>query len=74
MEALKKILGIVWLVLGIALIGFLPIHAVQQVSQGKAEDVVFWTIMVFIFIPISLGFCLFGWYAFKGEYQDSHYE
>lgn len=74
MESLKKILGIVWLVLGVALIGFLPIHAFQQISLGKAEDIVFWTIMVFIFIPISLGFCLFGWYAFKGEYQDSHFE
>lgn len=70
MNFLKKILGIVWLLGGIAGIAYLPFHAAQKISGGKPEDIVFWSIMVFIFIPILLGFSLFGWYAWKGEYEQ----
>ena len=69
MNALKKIFGIVWLLAGIATVVYLPLHAAPIIAGGKTEDVVFWTIMVFIFIPIALGFCLFGWYAWQGEYN-----
>ena len=70
MNVIKKFLGIVWLLGGIAGIAYLPFHAAQKISGGKSEDIVFWSIMVFIFIPILLGFSLFGWYALKGEYEE----
>jgi hypothetical protein len=69
MNTLKKLLGIVWLLGGMAGIAYLPFVAAQKISGGKPEDIVFWSIMVFIFIPILLGFSLFGWYAVKGEYE-----
>ncbi|MDJ1472025.1 hypothetical protein QNI19_07685 [Cytophagaceae bacterium DM2B3-1] len=70
MNILKKLLGFLWLAGGIAGIGYLPFHAAQKIAEGKQEDIVFWSIMVFIFIPILLGFSLFGWYAIKGEYEE----
>jgi len=28
-----------------------------------------WIVFVVIFIPIAIGLMMFGWYAFKGEYN-----
>jgi hypothetical protein len=28
-----------------------------------------WIIIITIFIPIAIGFMIFGWYALKGEYN-----
>ena len=69
MNTLKKAFGIAWLLAGLATVVYLPLHAAPIIAAGKTEDIVFWTIMVFIFIPIALGFSLFGWYAWKGDYN-----
>lgn len=69
MNTLKKLFGMACLLGGIAGITYLPFHAAQKIAGGKLEDTVFWSIMVFIFVPILLGFSLFGWYALKGEYE-----
>lgn len=74
MNGLKKALGILWIILGPASIVFMFMQAFEKV--GLAEEGVHrtntalqWGIILFIFIPISAGLVIFGWYALKGEYD-----
>jgi hypothetical protein len=72
MNSLKKILGWVWLVAGPAFILFLVKGAIDNIDlNGKKEinDPVIWIIILLIFLPIAIGFVIFGWYAIKGEYN-----
>ena len=72
MNALKKILGVVWVFAGLTLAVYMPYQAVIKLTAptASAEDFVFWIVVVTIFIPIIIGFILFGYYAVKGEYAD----
>ncbi|TCC86271.1 hypothetical protein FBD94_18760 [Pedobacter hiemivivus] len=74
MNAIKKALGVVWIILGPASIIFMFMQAIEKV--GLAEEGVHrtntalqWGIILFIFIPISAGLVIFGYYALKGEYD-----
>ena len=71
MNAVRKVFGLIWMAGAIALALRLPYLAAQKLLLSKAsqEDYVFWIVIVTIFIPIILGFFLFGLYAFKGEYN-----
>ena len=71
MDAIKKILGIVWLALAavVAYLG-LTVLGIQKITSGKQEDLVFGSIIVFILMPIVVGgLATFGWYSLKGEYS-----
>lgn len=75
MNAIKKALGLLWIVLGPASIIFLFMQAFEKI--GLAEEGVArtntalqWGIILFIFIPISAGLVIFGYYALKGEYEN----
>ncbi|HCN83303.1 MAG TPA: hypothetical protein DIT07_06720 [Sphingobacteriaceae bacterium] len=72
MENLKKYFGIICLLAGLALAVYLPYKAVAKLSSDSAssEDYIFWIIIITIFTPIIIGFILFGYYAFKGEYSS----
>ncbi len=72
MNQLKKYLGLLWIALGIGAAIYLPYQAVSKLSAETAgtEDMVFWIVIVAIFIPIIIGFILFGYYAFKNEYSE----
>lgn len=71
MNSLRKYLGILWLLLGVILGVYLFYKAADALSSPAthAEDYVFWIVIVTIFIPILIGFILFGYYAYKGEYS-----
>lgn len=71
MNALRKYLGILWLLLGVVLGAYLFYKAAVALgsASSNAEDYVFWIVIVTIFIPILIGFILFGYYACKGEYR-----
>jgi uncharacterized Tic20 family protein len=72
MNALKKYLGIIWLLLGPAVIFFLANGAIQNIDPaGKKEinNLTIWIIIITIFTPIAIGLMIFGWYALKGEYD-----
>jgi uncharacterized Tic20 family protein len=72
MNALKKYLGIIWLLLGPAVIFFLANGAIQNIDHaGKKEinNLTIWIIIITIFTPIAIGLMIFGWYALKGEYD-----
>ncbi len=69
---IKRILGVVWMILGVAAGYYLIIsQAIPQFSSGKTEDLVPALIYTFILTPIITGgLCIFGWYALQGEYED----
>lgn len=72
MDSLRKVFGFIWMLGAIALAIALPYFAINRLRSAEAsqEDYVFWIVIVTIFIPIIVGFILFGFYAFKGEYNN----
>lgn len=75
MNSLKRISGFLWIFLGAAAIYLMATQAGIEipaaVEAGKAvlDTKIFWYIIIPVFTPIMLGLCLFGWYAWKGEYD-----
>jgi hypothetical protein len=73
MDSLKRILGVVWALLGPAIIIGMVWRAVTELGQVKPDKVqetyIFWIIVIAIFVPIALGLMLFGIYAMRNEYK-----
>lgn len=74
MNAIKKALGLVWIILGPASIIFMFMQAFEKIGLAeegvhKTNTALQWGIILFIFIPISAGLVIFGFYAMKGEYD-----
>lgn len=72
MNNIKRILGIVWMLLGPAVIYMLVNGAIANIDPEGKKDInnpVIWVIIIAIFTPIAIGLMIFGWYAFKGEYD-----
>ncbi|RYY55465.1 MAG: hypothetical protein EOO09_10300 [Chitinophagaceae bacterium] len=73
MNSLKKLLGIFWIVTGIAVFILLVAGAVLNIDPSGTRDInnpVIWIIIITIFTPISIGLIIFGYYAIKGEYDS----
>lgn len=72
MDALKKILGFVWLALALVILYFgLTEFGIKKITSDKQEDHVFGWIIITILLPIIVGgLGMFGWYAVKGEYSQ----
>ena len=72
MDALKKILGIVWILLALVVLYFgLTVMGIPKLSSGKQEDLVFGIIIVFILLSIVAGgLAVFGYYSLSGDYSD----
>jgi len=71
MGGLKKILGIVWILLALV-VGYFGITemGIPKLTSGKQEDLVFGIIILFILMPIiSGGLAVFGYYALSGDYS-----
>ena len=72
MDSIKRILGYLWIMIGIAAIVILVVGAIENINiHGKADinKPVPWIIIIAIFTPIAIGLMIFGWYALKGEYD-----
>lgn len=72
MNTVKKILGLIWLLLAPVLIFFLVDRALLHIDPAGTKDInnpVIWVIIIGIFTPIAIGLMIFGWYAIKGEYD-----
>ncbi len=72
MNTLKKYLGIVWLLLAPVIIYFLISGAITHIDSEGTKDInnpVIWIIIIAIFTPIAIGLMIFGWYAWKNEYD-----
>ena len=73
MKAIKRYLGLVWLAAGPLMIFFLLKFAVENIKVDGAADInkpIPWIIIISIFTPIAAGWMIFGWYAWKGEYDE----
>lgn len=71
MNAIRKILGVVWIALGLAAGYYLIVsQAIPKFESGKPEDKIPAIIYCFILTPIIVGGLLvFGYYALSGEYE-----
>jgi hypothetical protein len=73
MNQIKRFLGLVWMLLGPAVIFVLISSAITNIKpHGTAEinKPIPWIIIITIFTPIAVGLMIFGWYAWKGEYDQ----
>lgn len=70
MDQIKKILGIVWLLLGPLAIYFLVRTALHEINAKPVIDTkIQWGVFIVVFIPIAIGLMIFGYYCVKGEYS-----
>ena len=71
MDKIKRLLGLLWIVTGIASIVLLVYSAAININTSKGDigKPVPWLIIIVVFLPIAIGLILFGWYAVKGEYD-----
>jgi len=72
MNAFKKLLGIFWLLIGPLIVFALVDGAMTNIDAHGKKDInnpVIWIIIIAIFTPIAIGLMIFGWYAFRGEYD-----
>jgi hypothetical protein len=72
MNYIKRYLGIIWLLLAPAVIYFLVDRAIVHIDPAGVKDInnpVIWVIIIGIFTPIAVGLMIFGWYAFRGEFD-----
>jgi hypothetical protein len=72
MNLIKKILGIVWMILALLSAYFCVfMFGLPKFETGKQEDFVFGIIVLFVLTPlIVIGLGIFGFYALKGEYSE----
>ncbi|HWB93637.1 MAG TPA: hypothetical protein VG605_17370 [Puia sp.] len=69
MNVLKRIFGIVWIVLGpLALFYLIRIGASDLARNPGADTMIQWAIFAVVFIPIAVGLVIFGYYCLKGAY------
>ena len=71
MDQIKRYLGYLWMLAGIASIILLVYSAAVNINQAKGDigKPLPWIIIIVIFTPISIGLVIFGWYAVKGAYD-----
>jgi hypothetical protein len=70
MNIIKRIAGFLWMALAPAALWFLVSTALEEVARKPVTDTkVQWSVFCIVFVPISVGLFLFGWYALKGEYD-----
>jgi hypothetical protein len=72
LNRIKRILGFIWMLLGPVAIIILVIGAVQNINPHAGGDInkpLPWIIIIAIFTPVAIGLSIFGWYAWKGDYD-----
>lgn len=72
MDAIKKILGLVWIALALAAAYFcIFIFGIPKFTSGQQDDLVFGIVILFVLTPIIVGgLFTFGVYALMGEYNN----
>jgi hypothetical protein len=73
MNKLKRVLGFIWIILGLVAGYYLIVNqAIPKFNSDKSEDLIPAIIYTFILTPIIVGgLLIFGKYAVQGEYDES---
>lgn len=74
MNTLKKLLGVVWILLAPTAVIFMALQAIEKTNAAaegiaRTNTMLQWGIILFIFIPICTGLVIFGYYAMQDEYK-----
>lgn len=72
MAAIRRYFGLLFLLIAPLVIIELILDAMQHIDAAGKKDInnpLIWIIIIAIFTPIALGLIIFGWYAFRGEYD-----
>jgi len=70
MNTIKKILGIIWILLGPVAVYYLVKTAASEIAKKPVIDTkIQWAVFIVVFLPIAIGMVIFGYYALKGEYD-----
>ena len=70
MDAIKKILGIVFILVTVIAYYGIGEFGMMKVMSDKQEDQVFGIIIIGVLMPIVVGgLAVFGWYSLNGEYS-----
>ena len=72
MSAVKRSFGLLFLLIAPFIIYELVNGAISNIDYTGKKDInnpVIWIIIITIFTPIAIGLVIFGWYAFRGEYD-----
>lgn len=73
MNALKRYFALILLIIAPLFIYELVSGAIANIDLVGKKDInnpVIWIIIIAIFTPIAVGLVIFGWYAFRGEYDQ----
>lgn len=73
MKLIKRIMGLVLMIAAPVIFYFLINGAIKNISATGTKDInkpIPWIVIITIFTPISLGLGIFGYYAFKGDYDE----
>jgi uncharacterized membrane protein YidH (DUF202 family) len=73
-DKMKRILGVLWIIIGPVAMIFMAWQAYEKISEAQAgvaqtNTALQWGIILLIFIPIATGLVIFGKYALAGEYD-----
>jgi len=70
MNTIKRIAGVLWIILGPLAIYYLVNTAAREINKKPVIDTkIQWAVFIIVFIPIAIGIMIFGYYAVKGEYD-----
>ncbi len=71
MNQIKRLAGIVWMLLGPVAIYFLVKTAAGEISKKPVIDTwIQWGVFVIVALPIAVGMVIFGYYAWQGDYDQ----
>jgi hypothetical protein len=71
MNALKRVLGLIWLILGPVSVFYLMKTGISEMAKKPIiETQVQWAVFIGVSVPIALGLMIFGFYALMGEYDN----
>ena len=70
MNQVKRFFGILWMLLAPVAIFYLIKTALVEIAKKPVIDTkIQWGVFIVVFIPIAIGLVIFGYFAFKGEYD-----
>lgn len=71
MKAIKKYMGIVWILLGVLIAWNRITDSLIKIGSEKLEDRVFGWVVLLVLVPIVVGGLItFGRYALAGDYDE----